>query len=157
MAQNKRKRLTSQTAVEPHRVFFKTQYSYMDPDYFSNPVQLELCFEPRNESKSMTVPEQSYTIRELLERFTTGGVPPIYQEGSYSSIESDEELLDSIGILDRPDFDRLDVQDVIDSFNRYRSSLQDVKSTDVTPVSPNEAITHTPQSAPTGDSGNGAT
>lgn len=54
---------------------FKTQYNFC-----FDPVQHS---EPKSELPSLTVPDMSYTVRELIEKFTTGGMPPIQHEGTY--------------------------------------------------------------------------
>lgn len=54
----------------------------------------------------MTVPDQSLTVRELLERFTTGLLTP--QSVWHEDIGDDISDLDNPNPADRPDFDLTD-------------------------------------------------
>lgn len=51
-----------------------------------------------NSGRVITVPDMSYTIRELLERFTQGTMPPIGLTGDYDYIDSvdDDEVFDAL-------------------------------------------------------------
>lgn len=55
---------------------------------------------------AMTVPDQSLTVRELLERFTTGLLTP--QSVWHEDIGDDISDLDNPNPADRPDFDLTD-------------------------------------------------
>lgn len=59
---------------------FTTPYTYA--------LHVEQGFVEFNDEPSMTVPDQSYTIRDLIDRFTRGIAPPVGQDGLYS--EEDE-------------------------------------------------------------------
>lgn len=51
-----------------------------------------------NSGRVITVPDMSYTIRELLERFTEGTMPPIGLIGGYDGIDStnDDDVFDGL-------------------------------------------------------------
>lgn len=57
-----------------------------------------------NNLPSMTVPDQSYTVRDLLERFTTGVLPV----SSRTPVYSDNPDFDNYDEIENPDFDLSD-------------------------------------------------
>lgn len=63
-------------------IMFKTQYNFE----FS-----KIHTEKISEKQSKTVPDLAYTVRELLEKFTTGGIPPI-QHGVLDELEDITEV-----------------------------------------------------------------
>lgn len=64
-------------------------------------------FIPRsNDSTSKTVPDRSYTVTDLLKRFTTGQVPPtIHHPGDLGSEDAD---FDSASPMEQPYMDAAD-------------------------------------------------
>lgn len=56
-----------------------------------------------NRLPSVAVPNDSYTIRELLDKFTTGIMPNVFKEGTYS-----DDDLESYSQIDNRDFDMVD-------------------------------------------------
>jgi len=44
---------------------------------------------------SVTIPDMAYTVRELLQKYTTGGMPSILQEGTF---EENVDFADALGI-----------------------------------------------------------
>jgi len=44
---------------------------------------------------SVTVPDMAYSVRELLQKYTTGGMPSILNEGSF---EENVDFADALGI-----------------------------------------------------------
>lgn len=68
---------------------------------FNFAFESETMSEAKNVEPSKTIPDMSYSVRELIERFTTGGVPPILQNGTYEesvnfndAVELDVDLVD---------------------------------------------------------------
>lgn len=55
---------------------------------------------------SETVPDQSYTIRDLLERFASGTMPPVGQDGYYDDETEVENWITDPTL--KPDFDLAD-------------------------------------------------
>lgn len=68
--------------------------------------QSEKDFEENNEP-SMTVPDESFTIKEILEKYTRGIAPNIFRTPSYAPDEVD---FDDMTITDGNDFDVTDVE-----------------------------------------------
>jgi len=65
---------------------FQTQYSYK----FDSAKHAE----PKSELPSLTVPDMSYTVRELLEKFTSGGsLPPIDNQAEYEENPTFDDAL----------------------------------------------------------------
>lgn len=59
---------------------------------------------------SMTVPDMSYTIRELLARFTAGTMPPVGRQVYYE----DNPDINNPDPLDAPNFDLVDAYELRD-------------------------------------------
>lgn len=78
---------------------FSTPYKYDPADVG--------CYEVLSDEPSMTVPDQSLTVRDLLERYTRGIAPACAREPLYD----DRENLDfeDVDPSERPDFDLVDV------------------------------------------------
>ena len=66
-----------------------------------------------NNEKSLTVPDQSFTIREILERFTSGIAPPISRQAEYD----DEEYL----IDENIDFEE-NIVDITEATEKFDNS-----------------------------------
>lgn len=73
---------------------FRTAYNY---------AQSESDYE-RNEGVSLTVPNQSYTIRELMAKHASGSLPLIGKEGTFE----DEPDIDHVNPLENPAADLVD-------------------------------------------------
>lgn len=88
-------------------------------------------------SPSLTVPDMSYTIRELLERFTAGTMPPIARQSYYE--ESPD--IDNPDPLDNGNFDLVDAMELRDEMRQMylRRNGSNKRSTDV--ISESEART----------------
>lgn len=71
------------------------------------------CDEP-----SLTVPDQSFTIKELLIRYTSGTMPPVYRDGYYE--EDDEIDIDNVNPMERGDFDLVDAQQLSDEIREQQ-------------------------------------
>lgn len=62
---------------------------------------------------SETIPDQSYTITEIITRFTGGILPNIQRNVSYD----DDPSFDSDDITKRPDFDLVDASEALSSLS----------------------------------------
>jgi len=72
---------------------FKTHYNFK--------YDKAIHTEKKSELPSDTVPDMSYSVREMLEKFTTGGMPDVKQLGEYDenatfsdALELDQDLVD---------------------------------------------------------------
>jgi len=63
--------------------------------------QYNFQFNPLKHAKQLTglpsetIPDMAYTVRELLQKYTTGGMPSILQEGTF---EENVDFADALGI-----------------------------------------------------------
>lgn len=64
---------------------------------------------------SLTEPDMSYTIKELLMRFGVGNTPPISREVYYDEQSDEDASLDGISPTEAPDFD------ISDAFSLQRT------------------------------------
>lgn len=71
------------------------------------------CFEKANNDASETIPDQSYTISEIITRFTGGILPNIQRNVSFD----DDPTFDSDDITRRPDFDLVDASEALASLS----------------------------------------
>lgn len=80
---------------------FNHQYNYEpQPEYYEE-----------NTQPSLTVPDQSYTIKELLMRFTSGGMPDIAKTGTYEDDPSFEDIDPTrLGDFDLADLTELQIE-----------------------------------------------
>lgn len=84
--------------IQSKRKIFRTWYNFSDTDPGYE----------RSTGVSQTVPGQTMSIREILERFTSGQSLNIAKEGNYES----EPDLDNINFLLAPDLDLTDYDEV---------------------------------------------
>ena len=68
----------------------------------------KVCFEKSNIDKSETVPNQTFTIQEIITRFTGGIMPNVNRKISYDQEDLREENFDAIDPTRRPDYDLVD-------------------------------------------------
>lgn len=69
---------------------------------------------------SLTVPDASFTVRQLLDRFTTGNVPAIAREGYYEN-----EDWDDYSPMNDHDFDLTDAQNLRDQLMKRAKQRQE--------------------------------
>lgn len=81
--------------------------------------------EPIDETPSQTVPDMSYTIKELLERHTNGSMPPVYREAIYQELDNWE-----VNPMVKPDFELSDLQELKDHVDRRVSDLTKKRNTE---------------------------
>jgi hypothetical protein len=74
--------------------------------YLFDPA-LPVCSEPVQTEPSMTVPDQSLTVSQLLDRYTRGLAPPIAHDPLYDDREDLD--FDDVNPAERPDFDLSDL------------------------------------------------
>ena len=77
----------------------------MELKHWLNYSETEISFEPVI-GVSETVPDQSYTIRDLLERFASGIMPSVGQDGYYDDETEVENWITDPTL--KPDFDLAD-------------------------------------------------
>jgi hypothetical protein len=70
-------------------------------------VSAPVCAEPAQTEPSMTVPDQSLTVAEILDRYTRGIAPPCAHTPIYD--DRDDLGFDDVNPVDRPDFDLSDI------------------------------------------------
>lgn len=70
-------------------------------------------FEKANTAPTETVPDQSYTIRDIINRFTGGILPNIQRNVSFD----EDPTFDSDDITRRPDFDLVDATEALASLS----------------------------------------
>lgn len=75
--------------------------------------------ERNNGLASMTVPDQSYTVRELLQKFTSGGMPDVAKVPQY---EEDPDF-DDIDPTRLPDFDLADLTELQLELDQRKATL----------------------------------
>lgn len=73
---------------------------------FRTPFNYQLTGMESNELPSLTIPDQSLTVREIFERYRTGA--PLDKVTIYGLDESDDDDFDSYDITRSPDFDLAD-------------------------------------------------
>ena len=98
----------------------------VEEKWYRRPANYQLGqFDKDMETKrepSLTVPDQSYTVREILEKFTRGLPLDVVQEGSY------EEIEDFSGFEPEKAIDITDVETQLNDINE-RISLAKSKAT----------------------------
>lgn len=82
------------------------------------------------ELPSMTVPDMSYSIRELLARFTAGTMPPVGRQVYYE----DNPDINNPDPLDAPNFDLVDAYELRDKMRAdyLRRGNQSVRNNQAT-------------------------
>lgn len=79
----------------------------------------------QNNGVGQTIEDDTYTIKELLERFTRGQIPNIQKQGVYDD-EPDHESEDLSSLV------RKDIHEqhtyVVDTFNKQKQSIEKLKS-----------------------------
>ena len=68
----------------------------------------EICFEKPNLLESETVPNQTFTIQEIITRFTGGIMPNVNRKIEFDQEDPLNENFDAIDPTRRPDYDLVD-------------------------------------------------
>ena len=68
----------------------------------------KVCFEKPNLFESETVPNQTYTIQEIITRFTGGIMPNVNRQIEFDQEDLSDENFDAIDPTRRPDYDLVD-------------------------------------------------
>lgn len=76
----------------------------------------------KNTKPSETIPNDAYTIGQLLQKFTTGIMPPVNREGLYS-----DDDLDDMDPTDYYDFDRVDAINLSIELSENKQRLDEAK------------------------------
>ena len=91
---------------------FVTPYTY-DP-------KSKICFEKPNLHESETVPNQTFTIQEIITRFTGGIMPNVNRKIEFDQEDLRNENFDAIDPTRRPDYDLVDaIYDIEDLTERF--------------------------------------
>lgn len=107
---------------------FLTPYSY---DH-----KAKRCYEhPKGDTK--TVPNQSFTINEIITRFTGGVMPNINRKVSYDQEDLRNEDWDQFDVTRRPDYD---LADAISDLNLLKQRFDERRNMelDETPETPDK-------------------
>jgi len=71
------------------------------------------------EEESMAIPDQTYSVKDLVVRFQNGTMPPVLKPGGFFEQPIDEEPL--------PDFSALDLTEIEEYGERINSKLNKLK------------------------------
>jgi len=115
----------NETTLSSYR--FRTQY-------FA-PVDPSVDFEPVNDLPSETVPDYSYTVKDIIAQFVRGIAPPVRRDVSYPDIPDDADPFDFIDPTERMDFDLSDYGDLRRDLDSRLSSPH--------PIVPNDSVSDT--------------
>lgn len=119
---------------------FVTPYTY-DP---TSPV----CYEKPNLSESETVPNQTYTIQEIITRFTGGIMPNVNRQIEFDQEDLREENFDAIDPTRRPDYDLVDaIYDIENLTERFLERKREAE-TEVNKSPENEPDNKEPKDNP---------
>ena len=100
---------------------FITPYTY---DY-----QSEICYEKPNIDKSETVPNQTFTIQEIITRFTGGIMPNVNRKIEFDQEDPRDENFDAIDPTRRPDYDLVDaIYDIENLTERFLERKREAES-----------------------------
>ena len=97
-----------------------------------------------NDEPSLTVPDQSYTIQELLDRHIAGTMPPVSQDVFYE----DDPNFDEIDPKHTPDYDLSDYSRDMEAISRRRKK-KDPPTPPVDPPKPSVEPLTPPVEPPT--------
>jgi len=106
------------------------KYPYVTYAYDNKPVPIFststspfIDFVEYNSGEVLTIPDQSYSIQELLQRYTSGTLPALSANDDYDFDESEEikdESFDQMSVLNRPSFDITEVTQELEGINNKR-------------------------------------
>lgn len=100
---------------------FVTPYTY-DP-------KAKICFEKPNLFESETVPNQTYTIQEIITRFTGGIMPNVNRKIEFDQEDLSDENWDAIDLTRRPDYDLVDaIYDIEHLTERFLERKREAES-----------------------------
>lgn len=100
---------------------FVTPYTYDS----TSPI----CYEKPNLSKSETVPNQTFTIQEIITRFTGGIMPNVNRKIEYDQEDLKDPNFDLIDPTRRPDYDLVDaIYDIEALTERFQERKREAES-----------------------------
>lgn len=100
---------------------FVTPYTY-DPT-------AAVCYEKPNLCESETVPNQTFTIQEIITRFTGGIMPNVNRKIEYDQEDLREPNFDAIDPTRRPDYDLVDaIYDIENLTERFMERKREAES-----------------------------
>ena len=94
------------------KAHFKSKYNWTSPKGETN------------NSPSKTVQGESYTIKELLEKHSTGLMPPVGLEPQY---DTEEPTHDDSMLLRKQNLDLTDIDDLKDTVNKTKAKQSAIK------------------------------
>lgn len=104
----------------------KVRQPKQTPKFRSNYIRVEKGIFEKNDGSSATVPDQSFTIRQLFDRYSMGMLPNIGRDPIYD----DEENFDNYDRTNDPDFDLADATERLQQLSenlRLNKELQNNK------------------------------
>lgn len=104
--------------MEKKKIVFRNQYNYSLGDCDKD---LEYNDEP-----SMTIPDMSYSIKEILEKYTKGIVLNVVKNGRF---DEEPDFNDSL-VEEQPDFDLSDISRESERITTVKGKLKN-KSTEI--------------------------
>lgn len=116
---------------------FRSQYNYSSDSSFT--------MEPVNNLPSLTQPDLSYSVKDIISRFVRGIAPPVASDVYYPEIPDDADPFDFIDPTQRMDFDLSD-------YSALRRYLDDRLAPPVSPLqdppSPPSPVDEVPSPSP---------
>lgn len=97
------------------KLIFKSQYQY---------EVTESSFEPTSELDSETIPEQSLSVNEVIQRFQNGTLDDIAKQPIFDNYDD----FDAYDITLLPDFDIVDAHQMLDEIYNKRNTLLEEKA-----------------------------
>lgn len=76
-------------------------------------------------SSSLTIPDQSYTLQDLLTKFTKGIAPPVMRKCSY---DDEKKFGDTVDPFNRLDVDIFEAHEIAEQVNLSQKELKTYRS-----------------------------
>lgn len=84
--------------------------------------------EKKNENPSKTIPDMSYTVRELMQRFSTGGIEQVMKKGFYDEEFDPTEMdVDLVDVYES----RMKLMDLKDRYKKEQAKLKKLKAENI--------------------------
>lgn len=91
--------------------------NYLEYNHLKHPGEI-------NTQESETVPNQAFTVKEVLLRFNNGTLPNIVQPVYYD----DTDDYDNINPTENPAFDLVDAENILKSINNNKKEREELKT-----------------------------
>lgn len=133
----KDKKFQNEKSIQVSSPRFRSQYNYSPDSSFA--------MEPVNDLPSLTQPDLSYSVKDIISRFVRGIAPPVASDVYYPEIPDDADPFDYIDPTQRMDFDLSD-------YSSLRRDLDDRLASSVPTVSdPSSPSSSTEEVSPPSD------